>query len=118
MVAHEHLAHAFIDGVALALELAAAMIIAVAALRAFWQFARAFPRHNDDQRFAHDLRHRFGRSLLLALDFAIGSDVLAVATAPSLDRVIVAGLVVLARVILTLTLEHELRSDARRQSTT
>lgn len=116
MAAIEAYAFAFIGAVAVALEVAAAFVIAFAALRAFLAFLPASVRRDHDEgRTMLPLRHRFGRSLLLGLDFAIGSDILKTAIAPTMDGVLVTGLVVVIRTVLTLVLEHELARDEKRE---
>lgn len=102
---------AAMGGVALGLEAAAAFIILVAGLRALGGFVLRTVRPSHGPSASRSLRHEFGRSLLLALDFTIGSDLLRVALAPSLQAVGLAGLVVLVRIALTLVLEYELNKE-------
>ena len=102
---------AFVGGVVVALEAAAALVILVAGAKAFLGFLARTLRPGAGHAAHKPLRHDFGRSLLLALDFAIGSDMLRVAMAPSLEGVAIAGLVVLVRTALTLVLEYELRKE-------
>lgn len=97
-----------IEAVVLFLEVAAALVILVAALFALAQYARQLI-HRDTTGVA--VRYRFGKNLLLALDFAIGADVLKVAYVPTLQAAITVGIVVLVRVILTFALERELQSE-------
>ena len=101
------------EGVIVLLEAAAALVIVAAGLRALASFL-AHLLHRDAPPEG-ELR-RFARSLLLALDFTIGSDLLKVALRPGLDAVLVAGLVVLVRSVLTLVLEYELRKAESRQA--
>lgn len=89
------------------LELAAALVIVAAAARALWGFASSWLRGIE----VHETRLRFGRALLLALDFAIGADILRVAVVATLEAAAVAGLVVLVRVVLTFALVYELRAS-------
>lgn len=101
---HELVMHA-LGGVVLALEVATALVIVYAAARTLWRLVRS----KGHARL--DIRHSFGRMLLLALDFAIASDVIRVAIAPTLRAVGVAALAVLVRVILTFVLERELKNE-------
>lgn len=113
MVEPRALVEQFLGAASLSLEVAAALVILVAGATALVRFgARSFrPR----TRAAHrPLRHDFGRSLLLGLDFTIGSDVLKVALAPTFEGVGVTGLAVLVRTVLTLVLEYELKRGASR----
>jgi uncharacterized membrane protein len=102
-----------VGGVVIGLEAAAALVILVAGVKALLGFLARTLRPTDEHAAHRPLRHEFGRSLLLALDFTIGSDMLRVALAPTLDGVLVAGLVVLVRTVLTLVLEYELRKEHR-----
>lgn len=108
----EQVEHAFqlvIQSAVIALELSAAAVILLAATRALIGLV-----HARGQARLH-IRHDFSRMLLLGLDFTIGSDVLRVAIAPSLHTVLVAGLAVLVRVVLTLIVERELKHDEREE---
>ena len=111
MVEPHALFETFVGGVVVALEAAAALVILIAGAKAFWGFLARTVRRAEGRAAHRPLRHDFGRSLLLALDFAIGSDVLRVALAPSFQGVAIAGLVVLVRTVLTLVLEFEMRKE-------
>ena len=111
MVEPAALFESFVGGVVVALEAAAALVILVAGAKAFVGFLARTVRAGHGHAAHKPLRHDFGRSLLLALDFAIGSDMLRVALAPSLEGVAIAGLVVLVRTVLTLVLEYELKKE-------
>lgn len=103
------LARVFLEGTVLLLEVATAAIILHAAVRALLHLTFLKSGHA-----RHPVRQDFGRALLLALDFAIGGDVVRVALTPTLTGAATAGLVILARVILTFVLEHELKQDKDR----
>lgn len=95
----------------MALEAVVLALILWAAALAVVDLVRTRRRH--EPRGTDGVRQRFGRHLLLALDFAIGSDVLKVAVAPTLEAAAIAALVVLVRVVLTFALEHELKGARR-----
>lgn len=95
-----------IGAAVLALEAAAALVILLAGGRALLAFLSRVLHHKPTR---EEERRRFARALLLALDFTIGSDVLKIAIRPTLDSVLLIGLVVLVRAVLTLVLEFELR---------
>lgn len=109
MPAYEAAARTFLDGVAIALEVAAALVIVIAGARAFAAFLPALLSRRMHNRAPENLRHQFGRSLLLGLDFAIGADIVKVAIDPTFQTALVTGLVVLIRTALTLVLELEVR---------
>jgi uncharacterized membrane protein len=54
-------------------------------------------------------RHALSNAILLALDFAIGADIVKVAANPELATVLVVGGVVAIRIALTLVIVWELR---------
>jgi uncharacterized membrane protein len=104
---------ASVGAVVVGLEAAAALVILVAGVRALLGFLVRTLRPGTDHAAHRPLRHEFGRSLLLALDFTIGSDMLKVALAPTFEGVAIAGLVVTVRTVLTLVLEYELGKERR-----
>lgn len=101
-----------IGAVVMGLEAAAALVILAAAVRALLRFARRELREGG-RPGAGSIRGDFGRSLLLGLDFAIGSDVLKVAVAPTYEQVSITALVVVVRAILTFVLQYEVRQELR-----
>lgn len=92
------------------LELAAALVIVWAALGALLGYAARKLRRPTQP--TEDVRQRFGSSLLLALDFTIGSDVLKVAIVPTFEAAATIGITVLVRVVLTFVLQRELSHGA------
>ena len=96
------------------LEVAAAAVIIGAAARALVRFANALWRgirgadSSASSAGPYAVHLEFGRALLLALDFTIGSDVLKLAITPTLQDVSIAAVVVGVRAVLTL------RSEERR----
>lgn len=111
MVEARALFEAAVGGVVLGLEAAAALVILVAGVKALLGFLARTLRPGDGHAAHRSLRQDFGRSLLLALDFTIGSDMLKVALAPTFEGVAIAGLVVAVRTALTLVLGYELRKE-------
>jgi uncharacterized membrane protein len=57
-------------------------------------------------------RHALSNAILLALDFAIGADIVKVAANPEFSTVLVVGGVVAIRIALTLVIVWELRRGA------
>jgi len=89
-----------IDGVGVA-------IIAFGALLASGRFAQAWHRKVADA--YHRYRQQLGRSILLGLEFLVAGDIIrTVAVAPTIDNVIVLGLIVLVRTFLSMAMELEL----------
>ena len=111
MVEPHALFEAALGAVIVGLEAAAALVILVAGARALFGFLARTVARSEGHSAHRPLRHEFGRSLLLALDFTIGSDMLRVALAPTFEAVAIAGLVVIVRTVLTLVLEYELKRE-------
>lgn len=113
----------FIELTVVVLEGAAAVVILGAASRALYRFAKAVSaraRRAETKGSAVGplaIHLEFGRFLLLALDFTIGSDVLKLSITPTFQDVSVAAVVVGVRVVLTLLLRYEL-SKAREEAPT
>ena len=61
-------------------------------------------------------RHALSDTILLALDFAIGADIIKVAANPELATVFVVGGVVAIRIALTLVIVWELRREPTGQA--
>jgi len=88
-----------IDGVGVAI-IVCAMIFAMA------RFARNLSIGADSYR---QLRRDLGRGILLGLEFLVAADIIrTVAVEPTLQNVLVLGLIVLIRTMLSMTLEVEL----------
>lgn len=114
---------AFIGLTVTVLEGAAAVVILGAASRALYRFVTAVSaraRRAEAMGSAVGpltIHLEFGRYLLLALDFTIGSDVLKLSITPTFQDLSVAAVVVGVRVVLTLLLRYEL-SKAREEAPT
>lgn len=92
--------------IVLAVEVVGVLAIVVGLLYAFGRFA--WPRRVDGSRF-RQLRQDVGRGILLGLEILIAADIIrTVAVDPTLDSVIVLGVIVLIRTFLSMTLEMEL----------
>lgn len=91
----------------MAVEGAGVLIIVVGLLAASARFALPAVRRAGDayRRYRQDL----GKAILLGLEFLVAGDIIrTVGVAPTLDSVIVLGLVVLIRTFLSMALEVEL----------
>lgn len=86
-------------------------LVHVVVHRERWSSTRAFDGY----------RRSFGRSILLGLEFLVAADIIRTVTEePSLDNVLVLGMIVLIRTFLSFTLEIELegRPPWRREEKT
>lgn len=92
--------------VVIGVEVAGVLAIVLGLAFAFARFA--WPRQAHGNRF-RQLRQDVGRGILLGLEVLIAADIIrTVAVAPTLDSVIVLGLIVLIRTFLSMTLQMEL----------
>lgn len=98
------------DHVAQGFEALGALILVIGVL---WSFALAVmawrrPRGSPRQAFTA-LRQAFGGTLLLALEILVAADLIrTVAVSPTLENVLVLGLIVLIRTFLSFSLEVEI----------
>jgi uncharacterized membrane protein len=84
----------------------------VIGISAIWAFA-SFLKHLTMKKQDHTvywvtIRTRLARGLLLALDFEIGSDILKTILVPSFTELIILGVVVAIRIILSWSLSKEI----------
>jgi uncharacterized membrane protein len=97
----EHVAHGF--------EALGALILVVGVIWSFVLAAVAVRRHGWSQAAYLVLRQAFGGTLLLGLEILVAADLVhTVAVAPTLDNVLVLGLIVLIRTFLSFSLETEI----------
>ena len=100
---------AVMDHVAQAFEGLGALILIVGVLWSFVLAVLAWRRSGVPQRAYAALRQAFGGTLLLSLEVLVAADLLrTVAVAPTLDNVLVLGLIVLIRTFLSFSLEIEI----------
>ena len=91
-------------------EIAAALVIGVAALRGLVSYLRQLLWREDSQSGSiESIRLRLGRVLALGLEFTIASDILRTAVAPTRQDIMNLGAIVLLRTLLNYFLEREIR---------
>jgi uncharacterized membrane protein len=95
-----------VEGIGLAIDGAGVLAIVIGLLVAASRFATIGRREaNGYHRFRQDL----GRGILLGLEFLVAADIIrTVAVTPTLDGVLVLGLIVLIRTFLSIALQVEL----------
>jgi uncharacterized membrane protein len=96
-------------------ELVVAFIIAVAVVRALWAYLAAWLRPTGKRSQLDDIRLTLGRSLALALEFALGADILKTAVAPTWNEIGQLAAIATLRTALNYFLERELESVAKRE---
>lgn len=95
--------------VAQGFELVAAAVLVLGLLLAIVLCARAWRRTGSGQAAYRILRQSFGGVLLLGLEILVAGDLIrTVAVAPTLDNVLVLGLIVLIRTFLSFSLRIEI----------
>ena len=97
------------DHVAQAFEALGALILVVGVLWSLALAVVAWRRTRSGDRAYNVLRQAFGGTLLLGLEILVAADLLrTVAVAPTVDNVLVLGLIVLIRTFLSFSLETEI----------
>ena len=98
------------DHVAQGFEALGALILVVGVLSSFVLAGLAWRRPPGSSKRAYTvLRQAFGGTLLLALEILVAADLIrTVAVSPTLDNVLVLGLIVLIRTFLSFSLEVEI----------
>lgn len=106
------------------IEAGAAIVIAVASLRALWNFLEAVVALRRNSRYAEvserlmvpkeEIRLTLGRSLALALELELGADILKTAVAPNWNDVGLLAAIAVLRTALNYFLERELRNAEQR----
>jgi uncharacterized membrane protein len=100
---------AVMDHVAQGFEVLGTLILAIGVLWSFVLAVLACRRSRSGQRAYTVLRQAFGGTLLLALEILVAADLVrTVAVAPTLNNVLVLGLIVLIRTFLSFSLEIEI----------
>ncbi|MCW2911639.1 MAG: hypothetical protein JWL68_6428 [Actinomycetia bacterium] len=101
------------DHVAQGFEALGAAVLVVGILWSFVLAAVAWRRSGHAARGYVALRAAFGGTLLLGLEVLVAADLVrTVAVAPTLDNVLVLGLIVLIRTVLSFSLETEIEGVA------
>ena len=96
----------FVEGVGLIIDGAGVLVIVFGLLVAAWRFFLAARREVDPYR---RLRQDMGRGILLGLELLVAADIIrTVAVDPTLENVLVLGLIVLIRTFLSMALQVEL----------
>ena len=94
------------DGVGTAIDAAGVLIIVIGALLATCRFL--FRRQDVPVNSYRLYRQGLGRAILLGLEFLVAGDIIrTVAVAPTLENVLILGLIVLIRTFLSMALQLE-----------
>jgi uncharacterized membrane protein len=102
---HESIEY-YVDYAALIIEVTGVLVMIVGPLFALWRYF--FDKHEDGSSY-RTFRHDLGKAILLGLEFLVAGDIIAtVSTDPTMDNVLVLGIIVLIRTFLSLSLQVEL----------
>ena len=102
---HETVQH-YVEWAALIIEVAGVLVMIIGPFFALWRYF--FEQHEDGSTY-RTFRHDLGKAILLGLEFLVAGDIIAtVSTAPTMDNVLVLGVIVLIRTFLSLSLQVEL----------
>lgn len=97
------------QGVAVAVETAAVIVVALAVAQAFAGFLRAFLASDGGSDAVKDaVRLRLARWLMLALEFALAADILRTAIAPGWDEIGKLAAIAALRTVLNFFLQREM----------
>lgn len=95
--------------VAQVFEVIAAAVLFIGLLWSVWISVRDYRRRRDGGLAYRAMRQSFGGAILLGLEILVAGDLIrTVAVAPTLDNVIVLGVIVLIRTFLSFSLEIEM----------
>jgi uncharacterized membrane protein len=101
------------DHVAQAFEVIGAVVLLAGLFLAVVLAVRVIRRSRDGQQAYRVLRQSFGGAILLGLEILVAADLLrTVAVEPTLDNVLILGVIVLIRTVLSFSLEIEIEGVA------
>ncbi|WP_424493951.1 DUF1622 domain-containing protein [Salinimicrobium sp. GXAS 041] len=96
----------YVDYAALTIEVMGVLVMIVGPIFALYRYF--FDKHEDGSSY-RTFRHDLGKAILLGLEFLVAGDIIAtVSTDPTMDNVLVLGMIVLIRTFLSLSLQVEL----------
>lgn len=102
---HEYLG-TYVEYAAVIIEVAGVLVMIIGPLFALWRYF--FDQHEDGSSY-RTFRHDLGKAILLGLEFLVAGDIIAtVSTDPTMDNVLVLGVIVIIRTFLSLSLQVEL----------
>lgn len=107
--ATENLLSVFINYLTIGIDIIAGIIIGVAIVIAFISYLKTVRKPASVQTLSLEtIRLSLARSLLLALDFEVGSDILRTILVPSMTELTILAVIVTVRIVLSWSLSKEL----------
>ncbi len=101
------------EWVAVAVETAAVMVVALAVTEAVVGFLRTFFAHGATDQVKDEVRLRLARWLVLALEFALAADILRTAIAPGWEEIGKLAAIAALRTVLNFFLQREMEQARR-----
>lgn len=86
-------------------ELMGIFVVAVSALRAFWNYCKGFVTH-----VSTDIKFDLANGLATSLEFKMAAEILKTVLVRDLNELVVLGAVVLLRALLSLLIHFEMKS--------
>ncbi len=105
----EHILVVIINYITFGIDIAAGIIIGIAAAIAFIGYMKTLYRHQKGEVSTGDIvRFRLAGALLLALDLEVGSDILKTIVVPTTEELIILSVIVALRIVLGWSLSKEI----------
>jgi uncharacterized membrane protein len=99
----------YIDLITFGIDILAASIIIISVIMAVISFLKILKNPIKDQTMDKEsIRLRLARGILLALDFEIGSDIIKTMQIPGIKELLILGVIVTIRIVLSWSLSKEI----------
>ena len=99
----------YIDLITFGIDLLAASVIIISVIMAVISFLKILKNPIKDQTMDKEsIRLRLARGILLALDFEIGSDIIKTMQIPGIKELLILGVIVTIRIVLSWSLSKEI----------
>jgi uncharacterized membrane protein len=106
----EDLIRPFLEYLALIIDVAAGIVIAISVIRGFIMYLKILCKSALEQTKEDEgIKHYVGNGLILALDLMIGSDIIKTMLIPTVQELLVLAVIVAIRIILSWSLSKEMR---------
>jgi uncharacterized membrane protein len=99
----------YIDLITFGIDILAASVIIISVIMALISFLKILKNPIKDQTMDKEsIRLRLARGILLALDFEIGSDIIKTMQIPGIKELLILGVIVTIRIVLSWSLSKEI----------
>ncbi|ALI37195.1 hypothetical protein NMY3_03008 [Candidatus Nitrosocosmicus oleophilus] len=99
----------YIDLITFGIDILAASVIIISVIMALISFLKILKNPIKDQTMDKEsIRLRLARGILLALDFEIGSDIIKTMRIPGIKELLILGVIVTIRIVLSWSLSKEI----------